>query len=261
MTFTDTHCHLDFSDFDHDRDEVILRAHEAGVSRLISIGTCAQTSAASIELSTHHDAVYSAVGIHPCYMDQAVPEDIERIDSLCTEKKVVSIGECGLDYHRLPETGVGENILAQKTFFKKQLELAEKHSLPVVIHQRDSWDDCTEILTPYFTRLRTVFHCFSGTRTQAEFLVERGQMVSFTGIVTFKNAKELHAVAASVPDSNFMLETDCPYLAPAPHRGKRCEPAFVPHIAARVAELRGTSTEEVSKITESNVDEFFRFIR
>jgi TatD DNase family protein len=147
----------------------------------------------------------------------------------------------------------------QATFFQEQLDLAAQLQLNVVVHQRDSWADTLSTLKPFSGRLRAVFHCFSGSHTQAQELIELGHSVSFTGIVTFKNARDLHACVQKVSAGSFFLETDCPYLSPEPHRGKRCEPAYTRLVAERVASLRGTTLEEIARETTSAAEKFFRF--
>ena len=278
----DTHSHLDFPDFEADRPEIIQRAREAGVTRLISIGTTLRTSRAALALADAYPQVFATVGIHPSEARQESNSAMEELAQLARHPKVVALGECGLDYHRLPSQssapfassssftgtthpGSEELFLAdaeekncQAIFFQQQLDLAAQLRLNVVIHQRDSWEDTISTLKPYTGRLQAVFHCFSGTLSQAEELIHMGHSVSFTGIVTFKNAKELHSCVQKIPTGSFFLETDCPYLSPEPHRGKRCEPAFTRTIAEKVASLRGQSLKEIARETTSAAEKFFR---
>ena len=279
----DTHSHLDFPDFDADREKVISRAMEAGVTRIISIGTNLKTSRAAISLAESHPDIFATVGLHPSDVVEASDSDCDELDKLAQHPKVVAIGECGLDYHRLPshnpqsfETtsvttggtapGSEELLLAdaeiknrQAIFFQEQLDLAVRLKLNMVIHQRDSWTDTLATLKPYSGRLRCVFHCFSGTPDQARQLFELGHSISFTGIATFKNARDLHESIRQAPAGSFFLETDCPYLAPEPHRGKRCEPAYTRLVAEKVAALRGKTFEEIARETTSAAEKFFRF--
>jgi len=278
----DTHSHLDFPDFDADRPEIIQRAFDAGVTRLISIGTTLQTSRAALALADAYPQVYATVGIHPSEAKKESNSAIEELAQLARNPKVVAIGECGLDYHRLPSQsstpfassasvtgtihpGSEELLLAdaderncQAIFFQQQLDLAAQLRLNVVIHQRDSWEDTITTLKPYTGRLQAVFHCFSGSLSQAQQLIDMGHSVSFTGIVTFKNAKELHSCVQKIPAGSFFLETDCPYLSPEPHRGKRCEPAYTRLVAEKVAFLRGQSLKEIARETSLAAEKFFR---
>jgi TatD DNase family protein len=278
----DTHSHLDFPDFDADRPEIIQRAFDAGVTRLISIGTTLESSRAALALADAYPQVYATVGIHPSEAQMESNSAIEELAQLARNPKVVAIGECGLDYHRLPSQsstpfassasvtgtihpGSEELLLAdadekncQAIFFQQQLDLAAQLRLNVVIHQRDSWEDTITTLNPYTGRLQAVFHCFSGTLSQAQQLIDMGHSVSFTGIVTFKNAKELHSCVQKIPADSFFLETDCPYLSPEPHRGKRCEPAYTRLVAEKVASLRGQSLKEIARETTLAAEKFFR---
>ena len=278
----DTHSHLDFPDFDADRPEIIQRAFDSGVTRLISIGTTLESSRAALALADAYPQVYATVGIHPSEVKKESNSAIEELAQLARNPKVVAIGECGLDYHRLPSQsstpfassasvtgtihpGSEELLLAdadekncQAIFFQQQLDLAAQLRLKVVIHQRDSWEDTITTLNPYPGRLQAVFHCFSGTLSQAQQLIDMGHSVSFTGIVTFKNAKELHSCVQKIPAGSFFLETDCPYLSPEPHRGKRCEPAYTRLVAEKVASLRGQSLKEIARETTLAAEKFFR---
>jgi len=278
----DTHSHLDFPDFDADRPEIIQRALDAGVTRLISIGTTLESSRAALALADAYPQVYATVGIHPSEAKKESNSAIEELAQLARNPKVVAIGECGLDYHRLPSQSStpfassasvagtihlgGEELLladadeknCQAIFFQQQLDLAAQLRLNVVIHQRDSWEDTITTLKPYTGRLQAVFHCFSGSLSQAQQLIDMGHSVSFTGIVTFKNAKELHSCVQKIPAGSFFLETDCPYLSPEPHRGKRCEPAYARLVAEKVAFLRGQSLKEIARETSLAAEKFFR---
>jgi len=278
----DTHTHLDFPDFEFDRDAVIRRAVEAGVTRMIAIGTNLDTSRAALALADRHPEVYATIGIHPNEV-AGVPDDaVAQLEKLATHPKVAAVGECGFDYHSLPSSreaaftnvsaaigttapGTESAALAdadvknrQSIFFQEQLDLAAKLGLNVVIHQRDSWKDTLHALKPYTGRLKGVFHCFSGDTEQACHIIELGHSLSFTGIVTFKNAKTVQDVAKRAPLGSFFVETDCPYLAPDPDRGKRCEPAHTRRVAERIASLRGLSLEETARATTEAAEKFFR---
>lgn len=262
----DTHAHLDFPDYAEDLPQVLERAESAGVGRIINISTSLASCLRSVELAEAHPQIFAALGIHPCNVDDSPDAIREPLSQLLAHPKVVAIGETGLDYHRAgepPEDGSARvfwenNRLRQAAFFREQLHLAEAHGLSVVVHQRDSWDDTLAILRPFSGRVKAVFHCFGGTLAQAEELLALGFCVSFTGIATFKNAASVHETAAKLPAGTFFLETDCPFLAPAPHRGKRCEPAYTRLIAERIAQLRGESLEELAAHTTAAADAFFK---
>jgi len=278
----DTHCHLDFPDFESDRDSVIRRAVEAGVTRMIAIGTNLETSRAALALADRHPEVYATIGIHPNEATEVPDDAVAQLEKLASHPKVAAIGECGFDYHSLPSskeaaftnvtaaigtTAPGTESAAiadadiknrQAIFFQEQLDLAAKLGLNVVIHQRDSWKDTLHALKPYTGRLKGVFHCFSGDTEQACHIIELGHSLSFTGIITFKNAKTVQDVAKRVPLGSFFVETDCPYLAPDPDRGKRCEPAHTRRVAEKIASLRGLSLEETARATTQAAEKFFR---
>ena len=281
---TDTHCHLDFPDFDPDRDAVIQRALDQGVTRFVSIGTTLETSRAALVLAEQYPTVYATVGVHPNEVMEGPDQIYDLLKDLAAHPKVVALGECGLDFHYLPSkvnksafastdaallstsSGMLESQMAddevknrQASIFRQQLDLAVELGLNVVIHQRDSWTDTLTILDDYQGKLRAVFHCFGGTLEEAEILVAQNHLVSFTGLITFKNAQSAQESAAGISPAHFMVETDCPYLAPVPHRGKRCEPSFTRLIAERLAFLRGCSLETIAAQTEATANSFFRF--
>jgi TatD DNase family protein len=280
---TDTHAHLDFPDFANDFDGVLARAREAGVHRIITISTSVEGAGRAIQLSASHPGVWATVGVHPSNATEAPDGFIESLRTAARNPRVVAIGECGLDYHRLPSRTMHEAAVAtmalgnetgtnidasiadgavksrQAEVFQAQLELAAELNLPVVIHERDSWEDTVAILRPFTGRIRAVFHCFGKSREHAEEVLAMGHLVSFTGILTFKNAQTVQDTAKSLPAGSFMVETDCPYLAPVPYRGKRCEPAHVRHVAEHIAMLRGVSIETIAAETEETAKAFFRF--
>jgi TatD DNase family protein len=259
----DTHAHLDYTDYDPDRAEVIARATDAGVTEIVSIGTRIDSSARAVELAENFPNIRATVGIHPGEADTAPDDAIDHLRKLAESSRVVAVGEIGLDYHRLPENPAEAeaNKMRQADLFRRQLELTVELGLNAVIHQRDSWDDTLKILGEFTGRLRGVFHCFGGTLDQAREVLALGHLVSFTGIVTFRNARQVQATAQGVAFDRFMVETDCPYLAPAPDRGKRCEPAHTRRVAEQIAQLRGVSLEEVAARTTETAREFFKFTR
>ena len=259
----DSHAHLDFPEFQGEIDAIVERAAAAGVTRIITIGTSLASSRRAVELAERHPAIYAAIGIHPGSATEAAPGDIAALAALAANPRVVAIGETGLDYYRLPGGSEDAPIkAAQAACFRQQLELAAELGLNVVIHQRgDCLADTLALLAPFTGRLRAVFHCFGGTPENAAALIAQGHLVSFTGIVTFKNAELMQACAASVPEGAYMVETDAPYLAPVPYRGKRCEPAFTRETAAKIAALRHQTPEQVAASTTATADTFFRFPR
>ena len=282
---TDTHAHLDFPEFERQIDAVIARAREAGVHRIITIGIGRESCRKSIALAEKYDHVFAVVGLHPCnVLDPGAMEFLEELPALARHPKVVAIGETGMDYHHLPsrelagrkeesvftalQAGTAEGMqaeiadgamkAAQAEAFKAQLDLAVELGRNVVIHQRDAWNDTLDLLRPYTGKLRGVFHCFGGTPEAAEELVTMGHLVSFTGIVTFKNAALVQETVQAVAPDGYMVETDCPYLAPVPFRGKTCEPVHVRLIAEKIAALRGEALEKVAADTERTAEAFFK---
>jgi len=263
--FYDTHAHLDFPDFAADLPQIIERAAAAGITKIISIGTDLESSRRALALAEKFPAIHAAAGWHPNDAIHA-PEDFRaELRELAGHPKVVAIGETGLDYYRLPTAPGGSGgtpeddarvKAKQADAFRQQLEVAAELGLNCVIHQRgDCLADTLEILRPYAGRVRFVFHCFVGTPAEATRIREVGGLVSFTGIATFKNGETVRASAAATPE--LMLETDAPFLAPVPYRGKRCEPAYVKEIAEAVARTRGCSLEELSALTCATAHRFF----
>jgi TatD DNase family protein len=284
----ETHAHLDYPDFAPDFDEVLKRATEAAVTRMITIGTSVESSRRAVELAEKYPAIFAVIGVHPTYVEKSDEDVITPLRELAKSPRVVAIGETGLDYHRLPsvelakerqtqvfakalQTSTDEQIEAdihdgaykskQASLFEQQLELAAELGLNVVIHQRDAWNDTLEIMRNYSAKLRGVFHCFGGSLEQATEVLDLDHLVSFTGIVTFKNGAAVRDMAAQIPLDKFMVETDCPYLAPVPYRGKRCEPAHTRIVAEAIAAARGISLEDVARATTATAEEFFRFNR
>jgi len=281
----ETHAHLDYPDFAHDLDDVLRRAKDAGVTRIITIGTSVESSRRAIALAEKYPAVYAAIGVHPTYVEEVEEDVFTPLHELAQNPRVVAIGETGLDYHRLPSeevsketqvqvmsalrTETDEEIEAQiregaykskqASLFQQQLDLAVEMGLNAVIHQRDAWEDTLKIMQPYTGKLRGVFHCFGGSLDQANEVLDLDHLVSFTGIVTFKNGAPVREVAAQIPLWKFMVETDCPYLAPVPFRGKRCEPAYTRIVAETIAAARHTSFEEIAETTTETAEKFFKF--
>ena len=287
MNLIETHAHLDYPDFAPDFDAVLRRATEAGVTRIITIGTSVESSRRAVDLAEKHSNIFAVIGVHPTYAHEAGDDVVTPLRELAKNPRVVGIGEIGLDYHYLPSIEAAKrkdvqvfNALQSSTekqieatiedgaykakqaeLFEQLLDLAVELRLNVVIHQRDAWDDTLSTLREYGRQLSGVFHCFGGTLEQANEVLDLGHLVSFTGIVTFKNGKEVREVAAKVPLESFMVETDCPYLAPVPFRGKRCEPAHTRLVAEEIARARDVSLEEIAGATTATAQQFFRFDR
>jgi TatD DNase family protein len=277
----DTHAHLDFPDFASDLDAILDRATAAGVTRVITIGTSIESSRRAVALAEKYPQVFAVVGVHPNSADEAGDHFIDELRAIAQSPRVVALGETGLDYHYLPSSkrpadsaavlgnetpgdidaalADGANKSRQAAVFEQQLDLAVELGLNVVIHERDAWDDTLAILRPYAGKLRAVFHCFGKSPAHAAELHTLGFLISFTGIVTFKNAADAQATAQQADAGTFMVETDCPFLAPIPHRGKRCEPAYTRLVAEHLARLRGTPLETVATETTVTAEGFFRF--
>ena len=314
MEIIETHAHLDHPKFADDLEDVIARAHEAGVTRIISIGTSLESSRRVVARAERFPSVFAVVGVHPTDIGEEKIDFIEELRQLAQHSKVVALGEIGIDYFHLPkEEAIVSWKERQAVAFQQQLDLALELGLNVIIHQRDeagslaAWEDTLRILHPYTQnlhscstpaaksfvtpmleassasctlsscalstpgssstaaiinkgsqKLRAVFHCFGGTPSQAARVIDMGHLVSFTGIITFKNAPLVRETATSVPAGNYMVETDAPYLAPVPYRGQRAEPFHTRFVAEKIAEVRGVSLEEVAKATTATAKHFFK---
>jgi TatD DNase family protein len=262
--FYDTHAHLDYPDFQPDLTQVIERAQAAGIAKMISIGTSLESSARAIALAERFDCVFAVAGWHPSEVLEAPADIRDALREFARHSKVVALGETGLDYHRLPSTrpefvqGDDEKYRQkQADLFRQHLEVAAETGLNCVIHQRDAWDDTLALLEPFAKRVRGVFHCFAGDAAAMQRIVALGSLVSFTGIVTFKNGQNVRDTVQATPLDQFMLETDCPFLAPVPYRGKRCEPAYVNEISQIIADVKNCSLEELSAATCNTARKFF----
>ncbi|HTA67520.1 MAG TPA: TatD family hydrolase [Bryobacteraceae bacterium] len=251
MSLIDSHCHLDSPEFDTDRDEVVARALEAGVEQMVAIGTGSGPPdlEAGIRLADRYPQFYATVGIHPHDAAKATDPDFQRLAELLSHPKVVALGEIGLDYHY--DFSPRET---QTSVFIQQMEIAAAAKKPIVIHTREAWDDTAALLEQYWKPhgMGGIMHCFSGGPAEAQRALHLGFYLSFGGIVTFPKALDLQAAAKEAPVDRILVETDSPYLAPVPKRGKRNEPALVVHTARKLADLRGQSLEEVSLVTTEN---------
>lgn len=261
----DTHAHLDYPEFQADFDAVLENARREGVTRIISIGTGLGASERALELAATHPEIFAVPGIHPNAVDEEPEDFVDALRALAQRPRVAAIGETGLDYFRFPKDGIfksGQTVeeakAKQAKYFRLQLDLAAELGLNVVIHQRASWDDTVAILSEYTGRLRAVFHCFGESLECAQHILGMGHLVSFTGIATFKNGDNVRDVAKVLKPGQFMVETDCPYLAPVPFRGQRCEPAHTRRVADVLADVRGESIEEFANHTTRTAGLFFR---
>lgn len=257
MTLVDSHCHLDDRRFDHDREQVIERALASGVAVMLAIGSGngPPDLEAAIRLAERHEAVWATVGVHPHDAAKADEGTWARLRELLTHPKVLAAGEIGLDYHynfSPPDV--------QRRVFERQLELAREAARPVVIHTREAWVDTLAILRRHWAScgLPCVMHCFSGGPEEARECLDLGFCLSFAGVVTFPKAARVQASARLTPLDRLLVETDAPYLAPVPHRGRRNEPAYVVHTAARLAELRGEAIGKLAEATTANFRRIFQ---
>lgn len=249
----DSHAHIDDEKFDHDREEVIKRAIESGVTRMINVGADMPSSLRSVELAETYDMIYAAVGVHPHEAEKMLDEDDDILANCVQKPKVVAIGEIGLDYYYdLSPRDV------QKKCFIRQLDLARQMHMPVIIHDRDAHGDTMEILKREGKGITGVVHCFAGSMEMASELIKMGWYIGVDGPVTFKNAAKLPEIMKKVPLERLLIETDSPYLTPVPLRGKRNEPAYVKYVAEYVANLRAIEFEEFARITTQNVCELFK---
>jgi TatD DNase family protein len=255
MQLFDTHCHLDEDAFAPDRDEVVQRAADAGVAAMVTIGTTVESSRLAVELTAKYASVFAVVGIQPNYVADATPADWETIEELVTEPKVVAVGETGLDryWDYAP-------LDLQSQFFDRHIALARRHNLPFVVHCREAEADVVAQLRTASQSgpLTGVMHSFSGNLSTARACLDLGLHISFAGMLTYKKNDDLRAVAAQIPLERLLVETDAPYLAPVPIRGKRNEPAFVRHTLACLAEVHGLTAQEMAEVTTRNARALFR---
>lgn len=251
MPIFDTHAHYWRRDFGDELDAVLERLPSQNVERVLAIGCDIPTSVEEIALAERYDYIYAAVGFHPENVAE-LPDDWEsKLMELLKHDKAVAVGEIGLDYH-YPDSAPKE---VQREVFIRQLEIAEKFNLPVVIHSRDASGDTLEILKEY--KPRGVLHCFSGSAETAHEVVKLGMYVGFTGVLTFKNSKKAQAACEAVPIERLLLETDCPYMAPVPHRGERCDSSMIEFTAAKMAEIKGVDAEKMIEIARENGERLF----
>ena len=262
----DTHCHLDFPDFDKDREEVIEKARKGGIGKIINVGCNLERAKKSLEIAQKYDFIFVAIGLHPQEADLGDDKFFEELEKLLKEPKVVAIGECGLEIPiknlklKIKNYGLEfkEDKDKQKEIFLKQLDLAREFKKPVIIHCRNAYPEILEILKKEKEKnsgLRGVVHFFSGRLSQAEELFELGFLISFTGVITF--ARDYDKVIRSVPLEKIMIETDAPFVAPEPYRRNRNEPLYVNYVAEKIAEIKNLSYDEVARITTKNAEKLF----
>jgi TatD DNase family protein len=245
---TDTHTHLDAAAFDEDREEIIQRALDAGVTRIVNIGFNRETIPTTMKLVEEYAFIYGAVGWHPQDAKDMLPEDVAWIEQLCSHEKIVAIGEIGLDYYW--DTSPKET---QHRVFREQIQLARRIKKPIIIHNREAHQDILQILKEEkAAEIGGIMHCFSGSWETAKVCLDMNFYISFGGPVTYKNAKQPKEVLAQVPLDRLLLETDAPYLTPHPFRGKRNESSYVRIVAEAAAEIHGISLEEIAQITTKN---------
>jgi len=260
--YVDSHCHLDGPRFDSDRDQVVVRAHEEGVANILCIGTGdgPGTLDCAIKIARQHNFVYASIGIHPHEAQLARESDFIELEQLAHQPKAIAWGEIGLDYYY--EHSPRE---IQQNVFIRQMELARGVKLPIVIHCRPSdnneiaWEDCLALIEQHWapSGLGGILHCFTSTWRHAKRALDMGFMISFAGNVSFPKARQIRDSATQIPLERMLIETDAPYLAPIPHRGKRNEPAYVKETARHIGELRGLSGEEIGRQTADNFYRFF----
>ncbi|MBI5407253.1 MAG: TatD family hydrolase [Nitrospirae bacterium] len=251
----DTHCHLTMNQYDPDRSGVIQRARDAGVERMITIGTDLEDSQRAVALAEGHDFMSAAVGIHPHDVKEIKDPEAtcQSLKSMTSNSKVVALGETGLDYHYMHSPAP-----LQQEHFRIMIRMAKACGLPLIIHSREAKEDTLKILSEEVgDQLRGVFHCFSGDMEMAEAALAMGFYLSFSGMVTFQNAKTILEVVKAVPLDRILTETDAPFLTPHPHRGKRNEPVYVRYVAEKVAELKALSIEETAKAIFANAAKLF----
>ena len=251
----DTHAHLSFPDFASDLPATVARANAAGVTQIVSVATDLTDARRVLAVAGEYPGVFASVGLHPNHISDSWRADMQELAALAGQSKVVAVGETGLDYYRSRD-----HAMTQKEMFQAHLDLARQRRLPVIIHCRAADADTLAIVRANVPDWQPwgVMHCFAGNTAVALECIELGLLISFTGIVTFKNADALRVVAGAVPLESLVLETDSPYLAPVPQRGQRNEPAFIPHIAGALAQIKNVPVEELARITSANARRLFK---
>ncbi len=248
----DTHAHLNDPAFDPDREEILKTLPSLGIGYVLNAGCSLASSRDIVAMAEKVPYLYASVGSHPDSCDEVNAQVLEQYRQLCRHPKVKAIGEIGLDYYY---EDVPRDI--QKQAFRAQMELAREVDLPVIVHERDAHEDGMKIVQE-FPQVQGVFHCFSGAKEMAVWLVKRGWMVGFTGVLTFKNARKAIEAAQAIPIESIVIETDCPFMAPEPYRGKRNYPGYLGKMAEKLAQIKGLSVEQVEQITTENAKRLYR---
>ncbi|MEE1010394.1 MAG: TatD family hydrolase [Agathobacter sp.] len=251
----ESHAHYDDEAFDEDREELLESLKENGVGTIINVGASLDSCEKTVNLAEKYDYIYAAVGVHPSDVADLNEENFAWLEGLTKKDKVVAIGEIGLDYYWDKEKEIWEN---QKYWFKRQMELARKTNLPVIIHSRDAANDTMTLMKEiHAEEIRGVIHCYSYSKEMAKEFIKMGYYIGVGGVVTFKNAKKLAEAVKEIPLERILVETDCPYLAPEPFRGKRNDSGKLPYVINKIAELKETTPEEVERVTRENAMKLF----
>lgn len=248
----ETHAHYDDEQFDLDREELLSSMPEQGVGKIVNVSATYESCERVVELVKRYSFMYAAVGIHPDEVGSLNEERFQQMKELCKQEKVVAVGEIGLDYY-----WDNESHDVQKEWFVRQLDLARALNLPVLIHSREAAADTMEIMKEHGQGLRGVIHCYSYSKEQAKEYVKMGYYIGVGGVVTFKNARKLKETVEEIPLTSIVLETDCPYLAPVPFRGKRNNSSYIKYVAEEIAEIKGISYEAVVEQTEKNARDLY----
>lgn len=246
----DTHSHYDDEKFNPDREDLLKSLQSQGVSHIVTCGCDIETTQFNFDLAQKYDYVYFASGFHPECLENANADDLKLIEKFAENKKCVAIGEIGLDYHWMSSPKE-----VQKDFFTAQLELAKKMNLPVIVHDREAHGDTLDILKE--SKPKGVLHCFSGSKEMAKEIIKLGMYIGLNGVVTFNNARKSLEVVKEIPIDKLVLETDCPYLAPVPHRGKRNDSSLIPFVAEKISNILGMDTQELINITNENAKRLY----
>ena len=255
----ETHAHYDDRRFDDDREELLQKMEESGIGKIINSGASVDSTKKTVELAEKYPNVYAAVGVHPTDAEELDETFLEWMKEKAAWEKTVAIGEIGLDYYWEKEPEVQAN---QRYWFKRQLELAKEVDLPVIVHSRDAAADTMQILKDVKEwNLKGVIHCYSYSKEMALEFIKMGYYIGVGGVITFKNAKKLVETVEAIPLERILLETDCPYMAPEPFRGKRNSSLYLPYVVQKIAEIKGVSTEEVERVTEANARALFTKVK
>jgi len=251
----ETHAHYDDDRFNEDRDELLRRLPEEGVGVVINSGASVESTRDTIRLAKEYPHVYAAVGVHPSEIEELDEDFIQWMKERASEEKTVAIGEIGLDYYWDKEPEVQER---QRYWFGRQIELAREMKLPIIVHSRDAAADTMQVMKEHHAEeIPGVIHCYSYSKEMANEFIKMGYYIGVGGVVTFKNAKKLKETVEAIPLEKILVETDCPYMAPEPHRGKRNSSLYLPYVVEEIARIKGVSTEEVERVTEENARKLF----